>query len=272
MNEIYNRDLVDKDRILNKKKSWRYCLALLFGMFLSVASFGQTTIINPTTDGAFEEASFAADGWTVLNNTTAGGSWVQSTGATAGFTGTKCAYISSNVAGSPPPHSYTISGTRVSALYRDVTVPAGESTISLSFKWICVGESGYDRLQVWAVPTSFTPLNGTASMTTTGTAPTGRVQLGAGETGYKSSGAWTTANIIVPAAYAGTTFRLVFQWRNDSSGGSNPPIAVDDVSLISSCSGPAANAATAIASTTATANWNAFAGATSYELRYRVVG
>jgi hypothetical protein len=42
MNEIYNRDLVDKGRILNKKNGWRYCLAILFGMFLSVSSIAQT--------------------------------------------------------------------------------------------------------------------------------------------------------------------------------------------------------------------------------------
>lgn len=58
MNEIYNRDLVDKDRILNKKKSWRYCLALLFGMFLSVASFGQVSGYTFTqTSGTFTAVS-----------------------------------------------------------------------------------------------------------------------------------------------------------------------------------------------------------------------
>jgi hypothetical protein len=122
------------------------------------------------------------------------------------------------------------------------------------------------------VPTSYTPLNGTTSMTTTGSAPTGRVQLGAGAAGYQSSGTWTTANITVPAAYAGTTFRLVFQWRNDTGGGSNPPIAIDNVSLVSSCSGPVAIAASGITNVSANANWNAFAGATSYDVQYRVVG
>lgn len=256
------------------RTSWLVSLMIMIAcMFMGSSVFAQTTIINPTSAGAFEGASFAADGWTVLNNTTEGASWVSSTGATAGFTGTKCAYITANTATVPPPHTYTNSPTsRVSALYRDVTVPAGETTITLSFKWICVGESGFDRLQVWAVPTSYTPLNGTASMTTTGSAPTGRVQLGAGATGYQSSGSWTTANITVPAAYAGTSFRLVFQWRNDTSGGSNPPIAIDDVSLVSSCSGVVATAATSITATSASANWSTLTGATSYDLQYRVFG
>jgi hypothetical protein len=256
------------------RTSWLMSLMMIVAFFIAGNNvFAQTTIIDPATSGAFEGASFAADGWTVLNNATAGASWVQSTGATAGFNGSQCAYITSNTAGTPPPHTYTNSPTsRVSALYRDVTIPSGETTISLSFRWICLGESGYDRLQVWAVPTTYTPLNGSASMTTTGSAPTGRVQLGAGATGYQSSGTWTTANITVPAAYAGTTFRLVFQWRNDTSGGSNPPIAVDNVSLVSSCSGPVAIAASGVTSVSANANWNAFAGATSYDVQYRVVG
>ena len=255
------------------RTSWLMSLMMFFLLIVGNFSFAQTTIINPSTSGAFEGASFTADGWTVLNNTTAGASWVQSTGATTGFSGTQCAYITSNTAGTPPPHTYTNSPTsRVSALYRDVTVPAGETSISLSFSWVCLGEASYDRLQVWAVPTSFTPLNGTTGITTTGVAPTGRVLLGAGATGYQSSGSWTTANIVVPTAYAGTTFRLVFQWRNDTSGGSNPPIAVDNVSLTSSCSGAVAIAASGITRVSANANWNAFTGATSYDVQYRVVG
>ena len=254
------------------KGSYFLGVALFALLAVGNISFGQTIIINPATDGSFEGADFAAGGWTALNNANGGGSWVQSTAATAGFTGTKSAYISNDETASPPPHAYNITGVRTSALYKDVTIPAGESSISLSFKWVGIGESGYDRLQVWAVPTDYTPLNANASMTTTGVAPTGRVQLGTGVAGYHSSATWTTANIIVPAAYAGTSFRLVFQWRNDASGGSNPPIAIDDVSLTSLCTGVIATAPSAITTTSAMASWNALPGATSYDVRYRTVG
>jgi hypothetical protein len=255
------------------KKFIQKILTVLALLVSSIIVNAQTIIIDPTTAGAFEGASFAADGWSVLNNTTTN-QWVQSTGATAGFTGTQCAYITNNAAGSPPPHAYTNSASRVSALYRDVTIPSGETTISLTFDWINLGETGYDRLQVWAVPTSYTPLNGTASMTTTGSAPTGRVQLGTGVTGYVGSSAtvWQSASITVPAAYAGTSFRLVFQWRNDGSGGSNPPIGIDKVSLVSSCSGAVTAPATAIGTTIATLNAATFASATGYNFRYRIVG
>ena len=264
--------LLPTNSVNRRRTSWLMSLMMMLTFLFGLNGFAQTTIIDPATAGAFEGATFAADGWSVLNNTSGAASWVKSTGATTGFSGLQCAYITSNTAGVPPPHTYTNSGSKASALYRDVTIPAGETTISLSFKWICVGESGWDRMQVWAVPTSYTPLNGSVSMTTTGTAPTGRVQLGAGSAGYQSSGSWTTANFTIPAAYAGTTFRLVFQWRNDGSGGSNPPAAIDDVSLTSLCSGPVAITASTITLISADANWNAFSGATSYDVRYRLIG
>ena len=267
MKNLYTQSLVSfKLYTIISKRSFSN-LALMFTLFLSCTIFAQTTIINPATDGAFEGASFAADGWTALNNASAGASWVQSTGATAGFTGSKCAYITGDLTASPPPHTYTVSAARVGALYRNVTIPAGETTIALSFKWICVGESGIDRLQVWAVPTTYTPVVTAVGTVASGTAPTGNVRLGL--VGYNSSASWTTATIAIPAAYAGTTFRLLFQWRNDFSNVFNPPIAIDDVSLTSTCTGMIATAATGVTSTSATANWNTFAGATSYDLRYR---
>ena len=36
-----------------------------------------------------------------------------------------------------------------------------------------------------------------------------------------------------PIGVAGTTFRLIIGWKNDSSGGTNPPAAIDKVSLVS---------------------------------------
>ena len=43
--------------------------------------------------------------------------------------------------------------------------------------------------------------------------------------------AYTTQTIILPAALAGTTVRLIFTWQNDNSGGANPAAAVDNISL-----------------------------------------
>ncbi len=246
-------------------------LTLLFSVGLVGILKAQTIIINPATDGGFEGATFAADGWSVQNNQNTN-VWVNSTGATTGFTGNKSAYITNDAFSSSPTHTYTNSVTQLCYIYRDITIPAGESQISLSFRWVGIGETGYDRMQVWAVPTTYTLPTLTTAITTTGTAPTGRVLLGNGTAGYVNSPTWSTANITIPAAYAGQTFRLVFQWRNDNGGGANPPIAIDDVSLTSNCSGPTTLAASNITLTSATLNSNTFVGATGYNFRYRVSG
>jgi len=52
---------------------------------------------------------------------------------------------------------------------------------------------------------------------------------------------YQTQSICLPAAYAGTTRRLVFMWSNDGSLGTEPPGSVDEISLVSST--PAAPAA-----------------------------
>ncbi|MFM7726957.1 MAG: hypothetical protein ACKO7B_09650, partial [Flavobacteriales bacterium] len=48
----------------------------------------------------------------------------------------------------------------------------------------------------------------------------------------------------IPASFAGTTFRLIFSWKSDTSVGTNPPAAIDNIRLISGASNVAATCAT----------------------------
>ena len=194
-------------------------------LVISLNANSQTTIIDPVTVGGFQTGTtFATNGWTATAGAT--NQWIDNTAATAGFTGTRCAYISN--AGTA--HTYATGTSSVSHFYRNITIPAGENNIALTFKWINQGESGYDRIKVWVVPTTFTPVNGTA-ITSSGVAPTGNIQIGGD---LVSQGTWTTANLLLPSGYAGTTVRLVFEWSNDSGGGTQPPGGIDDISLASS--------------------------------------
>ncbi len=249
-----------KDSKLGSKLTSLFALTVMLVFVHGVKA--QTTLIDATTNnGGFESGS---TGWTIGGAQT--NQWRVSTGATAGFSGTQCAYISNSTV-APFAHTYSTGSTSGGSLYRDFTFPAGETSISLTFKWISRGEANWDRMRVWLVPTSVTP--STAALLASGAAPTGNVQLG---TNYNSQATWTTATITIPAAYAGTTSRLVFQWRNDNSGGTQPPAAFDDVTIITTCTGATTAAASNLTLTSATANWNAFVGATGYNLRYRVVG
>ena len=60
----------------------------------------------------------------------------------------------------------------------------------------------------------------------------------------------TTATVVLPASLAGTTFRLIFTWQNDASGGVSPAGAVDNISLIS-------QVPSTITSNAVTGNWSA---------------
>lgn len=195
--------------------------------------FSQTTIISSTGDGGFETGTtMAANGWTVTGaspNTR----WVCSTGAT-GYTGARGGYITNN-ASAPPSHAYTIATTAATHIYRNITIPAGQTSISLSFDWRGQGEFGfgtlYDGMKIWIVPAAYTPAYGTA-ITATGAAPTGRIQIG-DVNGYSTQATWMNSNVTIPAAYAGTSVRLVFEWINDNVDGTQPPIAIDNISLVS---------------------------------------
>ena len=215
------------------KYSRNFIYNLILLLFFIGNTTAQTTLINPSGDGGFENgATFAANNW--FKDTaplTSSNQWVCNTGATAGFTGANCAYITNDTDGTPviPPHNYNLNTAAASHMYRDITVPAGETNILLNFKWIGVGQSLQDRLRIWVVPTSYTPA---FAEITLALVPTG---VTVGLTNYGLQNTWVNAaTVAIPASFAGTSFRLVFEWRNNILTGAQPPAAIDDISLISS--------------------------------------
>lgn len=125
----------------------------LFCLSLWQVQSQSTTLISPTGDGGFENgATFAANGWTLVNGAT--NQWfVGSVGTPSA--GTNSAYISDNAAGTT--YNYINTAASTVHFYRDVTFPAGQTNINLSFKWKVQGESSYDYVTVFSVPTSVTP-------------------------------------------------------------------------------------------------------------------
>jgi len=133
-------------------------------------------------------------------------------GTATKYGGTKSAYISFNNG----TYTYTKTSASVVHMYRDVTFPAS-SSLSLTFNWKGEGEY-YDYLSVYLRDTSDTPEAGTALS---------GLDLGT----YRGQSTWQSATISIPASNSGTTKRLVFSWRNDASGGSDQPAAVDNIVL-----------------------------------------
>jgi len=191
---------------------------------------GQTVLINGAAEGGFElGASPAINGWTAVNPAT--DVWVVGSVPVVA-TGTNCGYVSSN-GGTAWTYSQL---STFSHLYRDITIPANESKLTLTFKWKVGGEgtttSDWDNLKIFLAPTSVTPLS-TAAVT-------GATQLsgpGAVSGMYKLSSATWNNESITFVGVPGTTYRLIFQWKSDGSTIANPPAAVDDINLTSQVPG-----------------------------------
>ncbi|WP_158605970.1 gliding motility-associated C-terminal domain-containing protein [Taibaiella sp. KBW10] len=229
-------------------------MKLIFNILLSIVlcgltqnSFAQTVIINPNTDGGFEMGNtFAANGWTLVNNAAnAGNNWFLGTttlsnaGSSFASTGSRLAYISQSNNGSS--WSYNINEYSTTHFYKDVAFPAGQTIIKLKFRWNAKGEGNnnqaYDVLYVYVAPTTLTPVTnspfGTSNATTAWTGTGASTLLGSFHSCTVAAG--TTADITLPANLAGTNRRLIFTWKNGNTLGVQPPAAIDSIALTSDC-------------------------------------
>jgi Secretion system C-terminal sorting domain len=193
--------------------------ALILLLFVTNTVTAQTTIINPAGDGGFETGpTFVVNGWQTAQST--GGTHSKwAVGTAVVNSGSRAVYISSD---NGATNTYNTGSSRIQHFYRDVTIPAGEPYITLSFNWKGQGQAGNDYLRVFLVPTSTTPAAASALPTANQIGPTLEMQ-----------GSWQTFNATLPCGLAGTTQRLVFSFRCNNNSGTQPPHAVDDISLIS---------------------------------------
>ncbi len=219
------------------KRLFRYGIFLLSSFVFNSIS-AQTTLINPTGNGGFENgASFLANGWTVVNDANAASNNWYVGNVPGAFAGTNAGYIS-NSSGTTWAYDPAIAAT--THFYRDVTVPANESVITLSFQWKGNGESGWDRLLIYAAPVTTTPFSGYPASSTS--AYPGATLLYTQANAAQAT--YTNATVTLPSSLAGTTFRLIFTWQNDNSFGTSPGIAIDNINLTSAV--PATYTASAI--------------------------
>lgn len=186
---------------------------------------GQSLI--PVNEGGFEAGTtLATNNWTVVNDVR--NKWF--VGTVSKCNGSRGAYIDSTATGTS--NVYNVNVASVSHFYRDIAFPACPSGITLTFNYKGKGQNisnqnttPLDFLAVYIVPTGSTPVAGT--------------QLPAankvGAAGYNlTNNNCSAVTITLPASLAGSTQRLVFSWINDISGGTNPAITVDDISVTAS--------------------------------------
>lgn len=226
------------------------------------------------TGSAYEPATLPlTEGWEdgqgdwIFVNGTQTNAW--HIGIAAPYQGDYSAYISNDAGVS---NAYNTSSTSVSHIYRDIYFPDDGVEFPLNFMWRCDGEGTlpyiYDYLRVHLVETSVTPVAGT--LLTTG-------ELGT----FNKQANWAAANITLPAEHANTVKRLVFTWRNDASGGVQPPISLDNISLTAIMADDPPNPAIVVSPTdgainvdmTPTLSWTSGGGNVErYYLSYGKVG
>ncbi|MDR0541383.1 MAG: T9SS type A sorting domain-containing protein [Dysgonamonadaceae bacterium] len=185
--------------IATKKIAW----TLSFCLFSAISGFAQNFTENFEGD---------VSAWTLVN----GGQtnkWV--IGSATAYGGSKSAYISND--GTANAYGNTAS---IVHLYRDVELGVNST---LTFFWKGQGESGYDELKVYLIPTSTTPTAGSQLPDNDGYG--NNYLFGT----FSESASWKQETIDLPV-YGGTK-RLVFSWRNDNSSAVQPPIAIDNVVL-----------------------------------------
>ena len=166
-------------------------------------------------------------------------------------------------------HAYTINSNTMVYAIKTFDFEAG--VYSFSYDWFAKGEKNYDFLRVALVPDSLSLEAGIALPTgfTYNTLPEGWIALDGGSQLNQATG-WQTASyedVIVPTA---GTYKMVFAWRNDGSDGTNPPAAIDNVSITAiTCPKPSNFTASNVGATTALLSWTGGADVDSYTLKYR---
>ena len=182
--------------------------------------------------------------------------------------GEKAMYISNNQGES---NEYTKNSATI--VYASKLFNFAQGTYTFTFDWKANGESNsagtthYDFLRVVLVPgdveltpgTTYPPGFSATTLPSTWIALDGGHQL-------NLSSDWITQ--IAEASLSGY-YTMFFVWRNDSSGGEQPPAAIDNISIsMPSCPRPGNLAASNVGARTATLSWTKAGSESAWTLQY----
>lgn len=139
--------------------------------------------------------------------------WTIGTAAGSVTEGNNALYITTN----GTDYNYNTGYSSASWAYIPVTL---ETTDTISFYWKGVAESSYDNLRVYLFPANVVPTAGSTNTVSGAIAVTSSYLSGQSE--------WQLFE-ATPAVSG--QYNLCFLWKTDGGGGSNPPIAVDDIRI-----------------------------------------
>ena len=225
---------------------------------LHFKTYPQPTAVS---DGWIDDFEGTTCVWELFNGELTN-QWAWGTAANNG--GTHALYISND---GGTTNAYTNTGS-MTMVYAAKLFNFTEGTFKFSYDWRAYGESTYDYLRVALIPATESLTAGTSVPTdfSATTLPTGWIAL---DGGSKLSGgsAWQHKDVTIDVA-AGNYY-LVFAWRNDNSGGTPPPAAIDNVSIGKDLDEITDLAVSGITANTATISWNG--NGDSYNVRYKEV-
>ena len=213
---------------------------------ISFSTTAEATLVGDSWNDDFEGATC---GWEFINgnNTNA---WTWGTAVNNG--GTHALYISDD---NGTTYEYTTGSVMV---YATKLLNFATGKYQFSYNWKANGESTWDFMRVALVPASVTLTAGTTlpSGLSTTSLPSGWIALDGGSK-LNLVNEWQTQELAINVA-AGNYY-LVFAWRNDNSGGTQPPAAVDNVSItLMTCGYDVINLAVSdITTSGATLEWTA---------------
>lgn len=173
----------------------------------------------------FEDPAEVAQ-WDFVNGAQTN-AWTVGTATNAG--GTHAMYISSNFGAA---NYYSVTATSFTMAYRTVRFEPGSYIIS--FNWKANGESSYDLLRAYLVPTTVALEAGNAYGMTgvNNNDPQDWISLSGANTKMNLQATWQQLEYNFVATDT-VEYNLVFFWKNDYSSGEQPPAAIDNVTVAS---------------------------------------
>ena len=186
-------------------------------------------------------------------------------GSTVNHGGSNSLYVTND---GGTTNAYTNTNQSISFALTYLQIPY-DSTYAISYDWRCQGEGSYDLMRVALVPedfdfsTAFTAVNRYSN-----TLPTGWIALDGGKRNLRNTWQYDQNGVRLNAG----NYYLTVVWINDGAMGSNPPAAIDNISMsLITCPAPEGLTASSASASTIDVDWTA-GTASSWMVEYGVNG
>lgn len=203
--------------------------------------------------------------WSIINGTCLN-KWIIGTAVNNSFPGVNSLYVSDDGGLS---NTYNTGPSSTVWTYRDIFFTPTAGDYQLSFDWRAYGEGSinnpHDYIRLYIGDPAVVTAN-----TNTINAPANSVVL---RNFLFLSSNWISDSLTLSANYAGTIKRLYFVWKNDVFGGTNPPGAIDNITLIAtSCATPSYLTVGNISTSSVDLGWTVGNSETSWDIEYGAKG